>query len=727
MNARTMRRCCTWLVAVACVLPLSVLATPTDRIIVRVSEAMRPAVLAGGAPAPRADERVAVASAATGRDVTWLRAMSGGADVLRLPEALPEDEVMAAAQALMALPGVEYAVPDRRVFPMRQPNDPGFSDQWHLQPPPPAGDDFGINAPAAWDVTTGDAVTVAVVDTGIRFTHEDLRGRILPGHDFVSEDVRVVDGQVQRFFFTANDGDARDPVAADPGDWVTGSEGVAWGCSSGSSSWHGTYMAGIAAAATDNGVGQAGVSWGAMILPVRALGKCGGYTSDVVDGIRWAAGLPVPDAPVNPYPARVINLSLGGRGICDSFWQSAINDATNAGTLVVTAAGNASPLGESLDLVSWTPATCGNTLTVAATDRDGNRAAFSNYGTAVDISAPGIDIRSTGNAGITYPLEDGYGRVTGTSGASAQVAGVAALVLSRNPGLAPGQVAAILTGNVTGFPGAGCGSQVGCGSGILNAGLAVAGTPDAGGRPAGTVDFGEVSGADKDAVVTSGPVVLSIPTGGLPVSVQGGEYSIGCDGGFTAQAGTAGDGDTICLRHAASAYPEHPAATLLAVGNHRAAFVSTTGPADTRPDALSDFMPQTGVNPEATVTSEIIRVQGIDAPAPVQVSGDAPGRNSRYSLNCDSASAGFIAEAGYIAPGGSICVQHVAPEERGTEATTTLTIGGESVAFTTTTRRSSGGGGALAPWFLAVLLAYAGLLRFRRIRMPPQASPARAP
>jgi serine protease len=726
MNARTMRRSFTWLVAVACVLPLSVLATPTDRIIVKVSEAMRPAVLAGGAPAPRADERVAAASAAAGHEVTWLRAMSGGADVLRLPEALPEHEVMAAAQALMALPGVEYAVPDRRVFPMGQPDDPRFSDQWHLQPPPPTGEYFGIDAPAAWAITTGDAVTVAVVDTGIRFTHEDLRGKILPGHDFVSEDVKAVDGQAQHFFFTANDGDARDPVAADPGDWVTGSEGVAWGCASSPSSWHGTHMAGIAAAATDNGVGQAGVSWGAMILPVRALGKCGGYTSDVVDGIRWAAGLPVPDVPVNPHPARVISLSLGGRGHCHSLWQNAINDATNAGALVIAAAGNASPLGESLDLVAWAPATCGNTLTVAATDHNGNRAAFSNYGSAVDISAPGIGIRSTGNAGTTYPLGDIYGTVTGTSGASSQVAGAAALILSRNPRLAPRQVAAILTGNVTGFPGASCGSQVGCGSGILNAGLAVAATPDAGGRPAGATDFGAVSGTDKNAVVTSGAVALSVPAGELPVTVQGGEYSIGCDGGFTAQAGTVGDGDTICVRHAASAYPDHPAATLLAVGSHRAAFVSMTAPAVTRPDSLSDFMPQTGVNPEATVTSEIIQVQGIDAPAPVQVSGDASGRNSRYSLNCDSESAGFTAEAGYIAPGGSICVQHVAAEERGTQATTTLTIGGESVSFTTTTRRS-GGGGALAPWFLVVLLAYAGLLRSRRISRPPQASPARAP
>jgi serine protease len=711
-------------------LPLSVLATPTDRLIVKVSEPMRPAVLAGGAPAPRADERVAAASAAAGREVTWLRAMSGGADVLRLPEALPEDDVMAVAEALMALPGVEYAVPDRRVFPMRQPDDPGFSDQqWHLQPPPPAGDDFGINAPAAWDITTGDAVTVAVVDTGILFTHEDLRGKVLPGYDFVSEDFRAVDGQLKRFYFTANDGDARDPVAADPGDWVTGAERVAWGCPSRSSSWHGTYMAGIIAAATDNGLGVAGVSWGAMILPVRALGKCGGYTSDVVDGIRWAAGLSVPEVPVNPHPARVINLSLGGRGQCDRLWQNAINDATNAGALVIAAAGNAPPLGESLDLVDWAPATCTNTLTVAATDQHGNRAAFSNYGSAVDISAPGSAIRSTGNDGTTYPLGTrGYGTVTGTSGASSQVAGAAALILSRNPGLAPGQVAAILTGHVTGFPAnSGCRTQVGCGSGILNAGLAVAAAPDARGRPAGTGSFGTVSGVAKGAVVTSGPVSLSIPGGELPVSVQGGEYSVGCDGSFTTQDGMVGDGQTLCLRHTASAYPDHPAATVLAVGNHRAAFVSMTDPADTRPDSLPDFMPQSGVNPEATVTSEIIRVQGIDAPAPVQVSGDDIGRNSRYSLNCDSESAGFTADASYIAPGGSICVRHVASEERGADATTTLTIGGESITFTTTTRRSSGGGGALAPWFLVVLLVYAGLLRSRRISRPPQASPAMAP
>lgn len=462
-------------------LPVAAVATPTDRIIIKVAESMRPAVLADGGPAPRAHARIAGLSAAAGRDVAWLRAMSGGADVLRLPGALPLAEVEAVAEALAALPGVEYAVPDQRVFPMLAPNDPRFGEQWNLQPVRTTGRvNYGIDAPAAWDITTGDAVTVAVVDTGIIYGHLDLAGKVLDGYDFIGPDSPGV-------YFTANDGDGRDPDAGDPGDWVTEEEARTWNCPQGDSSWHGTHVAGIIAAATDNGLEMAGVSWGAMILPVRVLGKCGGYPSDVVDGIRWAAGLPVPGVPPNPHPARIINLSLGRPADCTAVWQDAIDDAANAGALVITAAGNG---GDNLNLRSWVPASCRNTMAVASTARDGTRPEYSNYGRVVALSAPGgrnadDAILSTADGGKMDPAVDSHiGAKIGTSMSAAHVAGVAALVLSEDPTLHWKDVAYILTTNVTPFPeGSNCDTQGGCGPGILNAGLAVAAVADFEGRP----------------------------------------------------------------------------------------------------------------------------------------------------------------------------------------------------------------------------------------------------
>jgi serine protease len=485
-----------WLVMVVLVLPVAAAATPTDRIIIKVAEPMRAAVLADGGPAPRAHARIAGLSTAAGRDVAWLRAMSGGADVLRLPQALPLDEVEALADALASLPEVEYAVPDQRVFPMLQPNDPRFGDQWNLQPVRTTGRvNYGIDAPAAWDITTGDAVTVAVVDTGILFGHLDLVGKTWgqDGHAFgVGYDFVGPDGPGD--YFTANDGDGRDPDASDPGDWVTVDDAAKPGCPTPPdgeelipSSWHGTHVAGIIAAASDNGERVAGVSWGAMILPVRVMGKCGGYASDVVDGIRWAAGLSVAGVPPNPRPARIINLSLGGPGTCTTTWQQAIDDAANAGALVITAAGNS---GDNLNLVSWVPASCRNTMAVASTARDGTRPEYSNYGRVVALSAPGgrsadDAILSTADGGKMDPAVDSHiGAKIGTSMSAAHVAGVAALILSEDPTLHWKDVAYILTTNVTPFPeGSNCDAQGGCGPGILNAGLAVAAVADFEGRP----------------------------------------------------------------------------------------------------------------------------------------------------------------------------------------------------------------------------------------------------
>jgi len=641
MKQRAPARYLPWLAVIALLAALSVQAAPTDRIIIKVNESMRPALLADGGAATRAHARLATLSAAAGHDLAWMRATAAGADVLRLPRALPLEHARAVAAALAALPGVEYAEPDLRVFPVLTPNDPRFAEQWHLQAVRPTGlINYGIDAPAAWEFATGDAVTVAVFDTGALFAHTDLRGKFLPGHDFISLDSPGV-------FRTANDGDGRDPDAADTGDWVTTAEEDVLGCEASESSWHGTHVAGTIAAATDNGVGVAGINWRAMILPLRVLGKCGGYTSDITDAMRWATGIPVSGIAQNPFPARILNLSLAGAGPCGITWQSAVNDVNARGAVVIAAAGNE---GEDLASVPQAPAVCSGVIAVAATDRAGQRASYSSYGSAVDISAPGgasgDAILSTLDTGTRFPLgNSAIGERIGTSMATAHVSGVASLLLSRNPGLTRDQLVAALTGQVTAFPAGSDCATGGCGAGIVNARLAVASVADAGNRPVDVFGFATPTGVPSALPVVSDAAAIEIAVGVLDVTVRGGDYSLGCTGAFTTASGTVAGLTTVCLRHTASARPANPAATVIAVGNYRAAFASLTGPADTAPELFA-FASQSDVVPGGTVTSETVAIAGTDAPAPVQVSG------GEYSPGCMADV--FTTEPGYLAPGGTV-------------------------------------------------------------------------
>ena len=188
-----------------------------------------------------------------------------------------------------------------------------------------------------------------------------------------------------------------------------------------------------------NGLGIAGVDKMARMQPVRALGTCFGWSSDVSDAIRWAAGLSVPGVPDNPTPAQVVNLSLGGSGACPSIEQLAIDDAVVAGAVVVAAAGNSA---SDLDSVPFSPASCNNVIAVAATTRFGDRANYSNFGSIVDIAAPGgwkpIDegIVSLSNAGTTNAdlSQAGWTYATkqGTSMAVPHVSGVISLMLAAN-------------------------------------------------------------------------------------------------------------------------------------------------------------------------------------------------------------------------------------------------------------------------------------------------------
>ena len=387
-----------------------------------------------------------------GATMRSLRATANGAHVFQLNRTMTLDEARQLAAELKSRDAnVEYAEPDRIMVPLATPTDPSYTQQWDLYEAT-----GGINAPAAWDKSTGAGINVAVIDTGYR-PHADLSGQILPGYDFIST------------LNVANDGSGRDTDASDPGDWTpAGSCGTGIPAGDQSSSWHGTHVAGTIAARTNNGLGIAGIAYNARIVPARVLGRCGGYTSDIADAIVWSSGGTVTGVPANANKARVLNLSLGGTGACDTTTQNAINSARSRGAVVVVAAGNSNT-----NASTSNPANCAGVITVAATNRAGGKASYSNYGTNVTIAAPGGDsgagILSTLNAGTTTPAADSYAWYMGTSMATPHVAGVVALMLAANPNLTPDDVAARLKSTARPFPQA-CS---GCGAGIVNAAAAV--------------------------------------------------------------------------------------------------------------------------------------------------------------------------------------------------------------------------------------------------------------
>lgn len=435
----------------------------SDRLIIKYRAGSRAAQLGDFVSMGSAHESVN----RRGAQMTRLRANAFNAHVMALDRPLPASTLRTLADEIMrGDANVEYAEPDLRLTAQFVPNDPSYLSQWQYFEAT-----AGLNLPTAWNSSTGTGVVVAVVDTGYR-PHADLAANIVGGYDLISTST------------VANDGGGRDASALDPGDATVANECYS-GSAAASSSWHGTHVAGTIAAVSNNGVGVAGVAFGAKLLPVRVLGKCGGYTSDIADGLIWAAGGTVSGVPANASPARVINLSLGGSGSCGATMQSAINTARSRGAVVVVAAGNSNTAA-----TSATPANCHGVTTVAAVGRSGARAYYSNYGANVDVAAPGGDMRSgaangilsTLNSGSSAPGTDSYAYYQGTSMATPHVAGVAALMIARNPALTVEQVEALLRSSVRAFPVA-CS---GCGTGLLDASLAVAAAAAAAPVPAAT-------------------------------------------------------------------------------------------------------------------------------------------------------------------------------------------------------------------------------------------------
>lgn len=382
----------------------------------------------------------------------YVRTTEQDSDVFKWERRKSRKQMENLTQWLKSQPEVEYAEPDYIMTTMTLPNDSELAYQWSL-----LDTVTGIRAEPAWDLSTGAGSVVAVIDTGYR-PHADLVANLLPGYDLISTTSVAVDGN------------GRDADASDPGDYYAAGE--CGGTTARKSSWHGTHVAGTIAAVANNGIGVAGVAYNAKVVPVRVLGKCGGYTSDIADGMLWAVGNTVSGTTVNRNPAKVLNLSLGGQNACGTTTQNAINAARAKGATVVVAAGN-----NNADAASFSPANCAGVITVAATARDGGKAAYSNYGVNVDVAAPGGSsyngaaegILSTLNSGLQLPEVDSYAFYQGTSMATPHVAGIAALMYSVYPTITPDQVESALKSTARAFP-ATCTS---CGVGLVDAEAAV--------------------------------------------------------------------------------------------------------------------------------------------------------------------------------------------------------------------------------------------------------------
>jgi serine protease len=514
----------------ACLLALLPLAAPggeapVDRLIVKWRNA-------DSAAEAVSSVRVRSLATRTGQALTRGRNIGGNMSVLHLDRGLRGREVAATLAALRADPDVELAEPDRRVkIQAYTPSDPLFVDglthlgqfyerQWYLK----SGQVSSIRADTAWDVSRGGvspatSIVVAVLDTGVRLDHPDLAGKLVPGYDFVSD------------LLTANDGSTWDADPSDPGDYMTAEDLLSTKfkdgeCGGGpdsdqpvNSTWHGTRVAGMIGASTDNAQGMAGAGFNVRVLPVRVLGKCGGFMSDVIAGMYWSAGL-VPPPPVldisalppnpNPNPAQILNMSLGSEGSCaadnSATYRAAVRDISAHGVLIVASAGN-----EGAGV--GTPASCTGVLAVAGLRHAGTKVGYSNLGPEVGISAPAgncvfiaagdpcvFALNTTTNLGAQGPESHIYSSpfvqpTFGTSFSAPLASATAGLMKAVNPALTPALLIARIRETARAFPATSdtvpappacvsptvtplqeaeciCNTAV-CGAGMLDAGAAV--------------------------------------------------------------------------------------------------------------------------------------------------------------------------------------------------------------------------------------------------------------
>lgn len=447
--------------------------SPSRALIVKLKPSVREGRLLTSLEQNARQQRLARVAASAGfTSTTPWRSMGQRVSVLHAPSMLKPEAARAVMAKMLATGEVEWAEPSVRQKLLASsvvPNDPYYSyspideSQWWLTEATTNNSDSRVvrqrgaaNINKAWETTrglkqsAGSRVVIAVLDTG-HSPHPDIDpSRILPGYDFVS------DGS-----FDGDGSGGRDAVPTDPGDYVTTAEASRnvfknLGCGEDRSSWHGQGITGVLAATTDNGMGVTSINHGARILPVRVAGKCGADLEDIIDGMRWAAGLYPIGGVYNPNPAKVVNISFGGSGLCGPAYQDAINELRAHGVVVVAAAGNEH------GAVSR-PANCVNVIAVAALNREGFKSTYSNFGPQVTLSTPGGDPGSddsfteggrwgseVGDKGILTTFNNSptnfdasknwYFYLTGTSFATPIVSGVISLMLDENPDLTPAQI-----------------------------------------------------------------------------------------------------------------------------------------------------------------------------------------------------------------------------------------------------------------------------------------------
>ncbi|MGN7916632.1 S8 family serine peptidase [Lysobacter sp. 22409] len=437
--------------------------------------------------------REAVRAKIAGRLIAMkhVRRLAVGSDLVRAETKLDRVDAETLMRQLAADPNVESVQVNRVWNHTMEPNDTRYGEQWHYSGV------AGARINTAWDRARGAGTVVAVIDTGIT-PHAELSAanNLLPGYDFITDPVR------------SRDNDGRDNNPNDEGDWLALDRECNALSKAKNSSWHGSHVAGTIGAATNNAAGVAGVAHAARVVPIRVLGRCGGTTVDISDAIMWAAGLHVDGVPDNPNPAEIINLSLGGPSAqCDPAYQAAIDRAADAGATVVVAAGNSN-----IDVSGFTPANCNRVIAVAATDRNGDRAFYSNYGGTIDVSAPGGEIcspnlrflalgrepycdvnhleqgvLSLGNTGLRAQGVADYKFNHGTSMAAPHVAGIAALMQSAVAApLTPAQVEQALKDSSRAIALAAC--PGGCGAGLVDANAAIVEAIRIGGAAGGNLN-----------------------------------------------------------------------------------------------------------------------------------------------------------------------------------------------------------------------------------------------
>lgn len=486
--------------------------------------------------------------------VSHQRKLAIGADLIKTSRKLSQSEANALMRQLAADPAVAHVQPDYRRQIVRDIAAPGSVNEQVKKPLDAAPktvtpDDTyyaqyqwdywnpigGANINNAWDLADGTGITVAVLDTGIT-THSDLDTSLADaGYDFISD-----------AFISGRDTDGRVAGGWDTGDWTSTAP---WndpvdGCVNpgdpgAPSSWHGTHVSGTVAELTNNAKGMAGVAYNAKVLPVRVLGHCGGYDSDIADAIEWASGGHVEGVPDNAHVAQVINLSLGGPGICSATdaLGTAIAHAIQRGTTVVASAGNSSA-----DTAQFSPASCPGVIAVASNGITGKRAFYSNYGTTVALSAPGGGVYpndgtsgtpdATGyvfsaiNDGQTVPGAENYIGYAGTSQASPHVAGAVAMILGATHAAGmetptPAQIKDFLVRSARPFPVA---QDHSIGAGILDASAAVnlaLGNDDGGGNEqAMPLAKGVILSGQNGAPGSSALYSITVPAGATTLNIR---------------------------------------------------------------------------------------------------------------------------------------------------------------------------------------------------------------